>query len=122
MRSVFDVAGTMVTTGRSLAMMALVTECHPFDDGNGRMARIMANAELSAAGELRIVIPTISRGDYLSAWNGFSNQAGRGASLVAVLRFAQQWVAAVDWSTFEQGHATMTAAYLEIEKWPGRRL
>jgi hypothetical protein len=40
------------------------------------------------------------------------------------LRFAQQWVAAVDWCTFEQGHATMTAtnAYLEIEKWPGRRL
>ncbi len=48
-------------------MMALVTECHPFDDGNGRAARLMANAELSAAGQVRLVIPTVFRNNDLLA-------------------------------------------------------
>ena len=30
---------------RAIYMMFLVSEVHPFDDGNGRMARIMMNAE-----------------------------------------------------------------------------
>ena len=35
-------------------MMFLVSEVHPFADGNGRAARIMMNAELVAAGEVVI--------------------------------------------------------------------
>jgi fido (protein-threonine AMPylation protein) len=35
-------------------MMFLISEVHPFADGNGRIARIMMNAELVAAGEERI--------------------------------------------------------------------
>lgn len=57
---------------RAAAMMALVTECHPFDDGNGRIARLAANAELSAAGEVRLVIPNVYRNNYLAALSGFS--------------------------------------------------
>ena len=38
-----------------------------FDDGNGRLARIMVNAELSAAGQVRVVIPTSFRDNYLAA-------------------------------------------------------
>ena len=33
--------------------MFLVSEAHPFADGNGRTARIMMNAELIAAGQER---------------------------------------------------------------------
>ena len=40
---------------------------HPFADGNGRIARIMMNAELLAHDEERIIIPTAYRTDYLSA-------------------------------------------------------
>jgi hypothetical protein len=36
---------------RAVFMMFLVAEVHPFADGNGRVARIMMNAELVAAGE-----------------------------------------------------------------------
>jgi len=89
-------------------MMALITESHPFDDGNGRIARIAANAELSAAGEVRLVIPNVYR-NYLAALSGFSNRAGRGEQLIAVLEYAQRWSAAVDWSTFDGAHATMLA-------------
>jgi len=48
-------------------IMFVVSEVHPFLDGNGRMARVMMNAELSAAGQTKIIIPTVYREDYLGA-------------------------------------------------------
>jgi hypothetical protein len=86
---------------RAVALMLLITECHPFDDGNGRLARIMSNGVLTAAGQVRIVIPTVYRNNYLAGLAGVSNGNGRGESLIAVLRFAQKWTAAIDWMTFE---------------------
>lgn len=50
---------------RALMTMFVVAEVHPFNDGNGRMARIMANAELSKANQSRLIIPTIWRDEYL---------------------------------------------------------
>jgi Fic family protein len=50
-------------------MMFLVAEVHPFADGNGRVARIMMNAELVAARESRIIVPTVFRNNYLMALN-----------------------------------------------------
>ena len=47
--------------------MFIVSEVHPFLDGNGRMARVMMNAELSSAGHTKIIIPTVYREDYLGA-------------------------------------------------------
>jgi hypothetical protein len=85
---------------RSVATMALVTEAHPFNDGNGRVARLTANAELSVAGQVRMVIPTVYRNNYLAGLTSFSNRAGLGESLVAVLEHAQKWTAAIDWSTY----------------------
>ncbi|WP_264758366.1 Fic family protein [Neolewinella persica] len=43
----------------------LISEVHPFEDGNGRVARLMMNAELTASGQAKIIIPTVYRGDYL---------------------------------------------------------
>lgn len=111
LRRGFDlVASVLDPFQRAAAMMALLTEVHPFDDGNGRLARIMSNAELSAAGEVRIVIPTIYRNDYIAGLAGMSNRSGRGQALVAVLDFAQRWTAQIDWRTFESAHEELTAA------------
>ena len=52
---------------RAIFMMFLVSEVHPFDDGNGRIARIMMNAEMVARDESTIIIPTVYRDDYLLA-------------------------------------------------------
>ena len=100
---------------RAVAMMFLLTECHPFDDGNGRISRLLSNAELSSTGQVRIVIPTVYRNNYLAALTGMSNQAGTGESLIAVLQFAQRWTAAINWSTFETANDDLTAsnAYLD---------
>jgi hypothetical protein len=98
---------------RAVSMMLLLTEVHPFADGNGRIARIFANAELSHSGQIRIIIPTVYRNNYLAGLSAVSNGAGSGESLVAVLRFAQRWTGAIDWSTFEVADQQMreTNAY-----------
>ncbi len=50
---------------RAIYMMFLVSEVHPFKDGNGRIARIMMNAELVKAGQSKLIIPTVYRDDYM---------------------------------------------------------
>ncbi|MGH7861520.1 MAG: Fic family protein [Candidatus Dormibacteraceae bacterium] len=102
MRRGFDVFSSVTDPmHRAVALMLLITECHPFDDGNGRIARIVSNGVLSAAGQVRIVIPTVYRNNYLAGLAGVSNGSGRGETLIAVLRFAQKWTGAIDWTTFE---------------------
>ncbi|WGS50700.1 Fic family protein [Paraburkholderia sp. D15] len=50
---------------RALMTMFVVSEVHPFQDGNGRTARLAMNCILSEAGMCRIIIPTVYREDYL---------------------------------------------------------
>jgi hypothetical protein len=52
---------------RALFMMFLISEVHPFLDGNGRISRIMMNAELFRGDQSRIIVPTVYREDYLLA-------------------------------------------------------
>lgn len=85
---------------RAVYVMFLISEVHPFDDGNGRLARLMMNAELSAAGQHRILIPLIVRNDYLSGLRRLSRE-GDPRLLVRVLANAWRWSAQVDFSTLE---------------------
>ncbi len=55
-------------------MMFLVSEVHPFLDGNGRLARVMMNAELVKMRQTRIIIPTVFRDDYIGALRRLSRQ------------------------------------------------
>jgi hypothetical protein len=91
---------------KAVYMMFLVSEVHPFADGNGRIARVMMNAELVAAKEERIVIPTIFRSNYLSALKALSN-VNNPTPLVRTLDFAQRWVAAVPWGSLEATQAVL---------------
>jgi hypothetical protein len=88
---------------RAVFIMFLVAEVHPFSDGNGRTARLMMNAELVAAGESRIVVPTVYRNNYLVALKALS-QNGMAGALIRMLDFAQRYTAAVDFSTVERAH------------------
>lgn len=53
----------------SRALMAhfLISDVHPFDDGNGRMSRVFMSRELVSHGLSHVVVPTVFRGDYLDA-------------------------------------------------------
>jgi fido (protein-threonine AMPylation protein) len=50
---------------KAIFMMFMVSEIHPFDDGNGRISRIMGNAELFKSEQSRIIVPTVYREDYI---------------------------------------------------------
>jgi Fic family protein len=60
---------------RAAFMMFLVSEVHPFNDGNGRIARVMMNAELSSQSEYRILIPIVYREDYMTSLKKLSRQS-----------------------------------------------
>jgi Fic family protein len=94
---------------RAVFMMFLVSEVHPFDDGNGRVARIMMNAELIAAREQRIVIPTIYRGNYLGALKAISNRTSP-EPLIRMLDFAQRFTLSIDWTAFGRAEAELKTA------------
>lgn len=59
---------------RAAFMMFLVAEVHPFNDGNGRIARVMMNAELSSQSQYRILIPIVYREDYMTSLKKLSRQ------------------------------------------------
>ena len=82
-------------------MMFLVAEVHPFDDGNGRIARAMMNGELVAGGQRRIFIPTSYRDDYLLALRAISRR-GFISPLLKMLDFAQAFSAAIDFTDLER--------------------
>ncbi len=110
---------------RAVFMMFLVAEVHPFVDGNGRVARIMMNAELVAAGEERIIVPTVYRANYLSALKALT-QTGRPEPLVRMLDYAQRWTAAIDWRSLAEARRELGEcnAFLDssVAEAEGRRL
>lgn len=60
---------------RAAFMLFLINEVHPFIDGNGRIARILMNADLVAAGQPKILIPTVYRDDYLGTIRKLTRRA-----------------------------------------------
>ncbi|WP_022726763.1 Fic family protein [Fodinicurvata sediminis] len=101
---------------RAVFMMLLVSEVHPFADGNGRAARIMMNAELVAGGQERIIIPTSYRTDYLGALKALSNN-GHTTPLIRMLDYAQQYTHAIDWRDLDGARRVLeqTGAFAEGE-------
>lgn len=79
---------------RAAYMMFLVSETHPFLDGNGRMARIMMNAELVAGAQTRVLVPTVYRDDYLGALRALTRH-GNADAYVRMLVRAHRFSAAI---------------------------
>ena len=60
---------------RGIFLSFVVSEIHPFSDGNGRTCRIILNRELLSAGFSSIIIPTVYREDYLLALRALSRKS-----------------------------------------------
>jgi fido (protein-threonine AMPylation protein) len=82
---------------RATFAMFLAAEVHPFADGNGRIARLLMNAELSAAGLCRVMVPLSYRDEYMSALRALSLN-GNPTPLWRTIDRAQQWAASMDWT------------------------
>lgn len=94
--------------GRAAFAMFLVAEVHPFTDGNGRMARLLMNAELSAAGQQRIIVTTSERGDYLAALRGMTN-TGNAEAYTAVLAALQRRTHDTDYASLDAAERDLRA-------------
>jgi hypothetical protein len=82
---------------RAIMTMFVVTEVHPFLDGNGRTARLAMNCLLSAGRFSRIIIPTVYREDYLLPLKALSHHR-EAQPLIASLGRIQRWSAAFDYA------------------------
>lgn len=95
---------------RAVFMMFLVAEVHPFADGNGRIARVMMNAELLAAGQTRIFIPSVFRNEYVSALKRQTNYNDP-AGFLRVMSFAQEFVSLIDYADLEAAQGALALCH-----------
>ena len=93
---------------RAVFAKVLISEVHPFSDGNGRIARIMMNAELIAGNQERILIPTAYRTDYLSSLKALSHN-NHTTPTIRTLDVAQNYTRSIDWNSFAQARAMLDA-------------
>lgn len=75
---------------RAIFIMFLVAEVHPFTDGNGRIARVMMNAELHRLDLSTIIIPNVYREDYLGGLRALTRR-DRPDPLIRMLARAHQF-------------------------------
>jgi hypothetical protein len=92
---------------RALLAMFIVSEVHPFNDGNGRLARLVMNSELSAAGEARIIVPTLYREQYLDCLRVLTRMAQTQPYLDAMTNI-QRWTAAFGYEDLDATIDSMT--------------
>jgi hypothetical protein len=105
----FELLATLVhPMARAIYMMFLVSEVHPFVDGNGRIARVMMNSELHAKGQERVIIPSVYRTEYLQSLKALTH-GQRAEALVSVMDYVQRFVAAIDFSDYTRAVAQLRA-------------
>ncbi|HEY4339925.1 MAG TPA: Fic family protein [Steroidobacteraceae bacterium] len=92
---------------RALLAMFIVSEVHPFNDGNGRLARLVMNSELSAAGETRIIVPTLYREQYLDRLRELT-RAARTEPYLDAMTNIQRWTAAFSYADLDETIDLMT--------------
>lgn len=81
---------------RALFMQFLINEIHPFDDGNGRLSRIMMNAELVSQSQYKIIIPNVHRDNYFNGLR-LASRDKNFRTYVKVIDQAQAYTASMNW-------------------------
>ncbi len=92
---------------RAAYLMFVISEVHPYADGNGRVARVVMNAALVTSGHSRIVVTTGYRDDYLRSLKTLSLQSNADP-FIQMLDRAQQFVSELPFEDYDQ-----TVALLE---------
>ena len=94
---------------RALYVAFVVAEVHPFDDGNGRVARAMMAGELDVGNQCRIIVPTVFRTDYLDGLRMLSRRSDPSVFIKA-MRYAQDFTASIDFSEYAVMRAQLEEA------------
>jgi Fic family protein len=102
---------------RAAYIMFLVSEVHPFIDGNGRIARVMMNAELSSKGFSKIIVPTVYREDYMGALRKLTRQ-NDAETYIRMLSRVFEFSATIDAEDIDQTESYLIScdAFMEPKK------
>ncbi len=95
-------------------MMFMISEVHPFLDGNGRIARVMMNVELGAKGLSKIIIPTVYRDDYMGTLKKLTKQRN-GDAYIRMLQRAWEFSSMVYDDSLEAMEQSLIAANAFLE-------
>lgn len=85
---------------RAIYYAFLISEVHPFDDGNGRLSRLVMNAELSRVGLNRIIVPTLYHPQYVDCARLLTRQ-NQPEGFVASLAKMARWCSQFDYSDLD---------------------
>ena len=97
-------------TARAVMAMFLVSEVHPFTDGNGRLARLVMNAELSVVNSCRIIVPTLFREEYLDCLRVLT-RAGEPKPFLDAMQKIHAWTAAFDYEDLDTVIAVLESCH-----------
>lgn len=95
---------------RALFVMFVVAEVHPFNDGNGRVARAMMNGELLRADQTRIFIPSVFRNEYVGGLKRLTNHDDPSA-FTRILEYAQRFVSRIRFEDLDQARDLLRRAW-----------
>ena len=98
-------------------IMFMISEVHPFLDGNGRIARVMMNAELVKTGQTRIIIPTVYRDDYLGALRRLTRNQDPSV-YIKMLQYAQEFCETLNAENMDklEWHLELSNAFKEHDE------
>lgn len=104
---------------RAIFIKFLISEVHPFIDGNGRIARIFMNAELDTCNLCRIIIPTVYREDYLLALRKLSRNQDPDP-YTRMLVTAQNFTNSISFESYSQALIQLQASNAFLEPTEGK--
>lgn len=93
---------------RAVFIHFVITQVHPFDDGNGRLARLFLSAELVSAEETKIIFPNVKRDDYINGLR-LANRDGEFQTMLKVMGQLYRYTAALPWGDYEDLITTLTS-------------
>ncbi len=85
---------------RAVYYAFLISEVHPFDDGNGRLSRLVMNSELSRTGLGRIIIPTLYHPQYVDCARALTRRNDPVGFVRALAKMAR-WSCQFDYSELD---------------------
>jgi fido (protein-threonine AMPylation protein) len=86
----------------------LVSEVHPFSDGNGRLSRLVMNSELTRTGLGRIIIPTLYHPQYVDCARTLTRTNDPAGFVRSVAKMAR-WASQFDYSNLDAFITTLRA-------------
>lgn len=85
---------------RAIYYAFLISEVHPFEDGNGRLSRLVMNAELSRVGLTRIIIPTLYHPQYVDCARALTRK-NEPENFVTSLAKMARWCSQFDYADLD---------------------